>query len=320
MPESFTNGYALVVGVGADLDVTVDDATAVAAQLTDAQRCGYEPDHVRLLTEGGATRADVLAGLQWLADSTGSDDTAVVYFSGHGMETPGYYLMPNGYDTNALAETAISGDEFTTALRAINAGKLLVLLDCCHAGGMAEAKGVIKSPMPPGLADALQAGSGRVVVASSRRDEKSWTGTPYSVFTDALLEGLAGYGAFEPDGYARILDTVLWLGRKVPDRTHDKQHPIVKVSNLSDNFALAWYSGGAKSVVPLPHAGSDLPLVMSPATTAQQRTFQIHVGSTAWYDALKRDGMRVDVAPFLKNWSERAAVYQQQVKKYWLYP
>ena len=36
--------------------------------------------------------------------------------------------------------------------------------------------------------------------------------------------------------------------------------------------------------------------------------------------ALKRDGMRVDVAPFLKNWSERAAVYQQQVKKYWLYP
>ena len=54
--------------------------------------------------------------------------------------------------------------------------------------------------------------------------------------------------------------------------------------------------------------------------SVQQRTFQIHVGSTAWYDALKRDGMRVDVAPFLKNWSERAAVYQQQVKKYWLYP
>jgi uncharacterized protein YbbC (DUF1343 family) len=52
----------------------------------------------------------------------------------------------------------------------------------------------------------------------------------------------------------------------------------------------------------------------------QQRTFQIHVGSTAWYDALARDGMRVDVEPFLKNWRERAAVYQQAAKKYWLYP
>jgi uncharacterized protein YbbC (DUF1343 family) len=52
----------------------------------------------------------------------------------------------------------------------------------------------------------------------------------------------------------------------------------------------------------------------------QQRTFQIHVGSTAWYDALARDGMRVDVEPFLKNWRERAALYQQAAKKYWLYP
>jgi hypothetical protein len=38
----------------------------------------------------------------------------------------------------------------------------------------------------------------------------------------------------------------MWLGRKVPDRTNDKQHPIVKVSNLEDNFALAYYAGGAK--------------------------------------------------------------------------
>ncbi len=60
--------------------------------------------------------------------------------------------------------------------------------------------------------------------------------------------------------------------------------------------------------------------VFATLTTAEQRTFQIHVGSTAWYDALRRDGGRVDVATFLKNWSERAAVYQQQVKKYWLYP
>jgi hypothetical protein len=55
-------------------------------------------------------------------------------------------------------------------------------------------------------------------------------------------------------------------------------------------------------------------------TNAEQRTFQIHVGSTAWYDALARDGARVDVALFVKNWTGRAATYQQAVKKYWLYP
>jgi uncharacterized protein YbbC (DUF1343 family) len=60
--------------------------------------------------------------------------------------------------------------------------------------------------------------------------------------------------------------------------------------------------------------------VYADLTREQQRTFQIHVGSTAWYDALARDGMRVDVAAFIKNWQQRAAVYQQSVKKYWLYP
>ena len=54
-------------------------------------------------------------------------------------------------------------------------------------------------------------------------------------------------------------------------------------------------------------------------TPADARSFNIHVGSTAWFNALKRDGARVDVVAFLKNWSERAATYQQQSRKYWLY-
>jgi len=60
--------------------------------------------------------------------------------------------------------------------------------------------------------------------------------------------------------------------------------------------------------------------IFSTLNSDQQRTFQIHVGSTAWYDALKRDGMRVDPALFVKNWSERAAISQTASRKYWLYP
>ncbi|HWA27674.1 MAG TPA: hypothetical protein VG734_18605, partial [Lacunisphaera sp.] len=46
----------------------------------------------------------------------------------------------------------------------------------------------------------------------------------------------------------------------------------------------------------------------------------IHVGSTAWYDALAKEGMRVDVPLHLKNWAQRAATYQALSRKYWLYP
>jgi len=254
MSDLFTHGYAVVIGMGADLPVTITDAQGVAALVRDPARCACPPEKLQLLTGPGARRADVLQALDKLAEQVKADPdaTAVVYFSGHGTETPGYYFLPYGYNTADLPGTAVSGAEFTDKLRAIQARKLLVLLDCCKAGGIGDAKdpsalSFPQSPAPPGMFDALKAGGGRVLIASSRKDEFSYTGAPYSVFTDELLKALAGYGAFERDGYARVLDTAMWVGRKVPARTGEKQNPIIKVSNLEDNFTLAYYAGGDKS-------------------------------------------------------------------------
>ena len=125
MPETFDNGYAVVVGVGADLPVTVDDAKAIAEQLTNPSRCAYPNDQVRLLTSNDAKRSNILDQLGWLAEVTKEGDTAIVYFSGHGMESPDYYLMPYGYDLDNLDETAIQGKIFTEKLRAIKAKKTI---------------------------------------------------------------------------------------------------------------------------------------------------------------------------------------------------
>ena len=254
MSDSFTHGHALVIGMGADLPVTITDATGVADFLRDPARCAYPPDQVRLLTGPAARRDDLLAAFDRLAARANADPnaTAVVYFSGHGVETPDFYFLPYGYNTADLPGTAVSSAEFTAKLRAIRARKLVVFLDCCKAGGIGEAKNGAalpfpKSPAPAGMFDALKAGGGRVLIASSRKDEYSYTGSPYSVFTDELLKALAGYGAFERDGYARVLDAAMWVGRRVPARTGDKQNPIIKVSNLEDNFALAYYAGGDKA-------------------------------------------------------------------------
>jgi len=43
------------------------------------------------------------------------------------------------------------------------------------------------------------------------------------------------------------------------------------------------------------------------------------VGSNAWWNAIRGQGARVDVAAFLADWQTRDAIYQQQSKKYWLY-
>lgn len=51
----------------------------------------------------------------------------------------------------------------------------------------------------------------------------------------------------------------------------------------------------------------------------QKRSFNIHVGSTAWWNTLKRDGARVDVPGNVAAWRSQALSYQQLTRKYWLY-
>jgi uncharacterized protein YbbC (DUF1343 family) len=54
-------------------------------------------------------------------------------------------------------------------------------------------------------------------------------------------------------------------------------------------------------------------------TAAQFRSFNIHVGSQAWGEALRSQGARIDVDAWLRRWREQARVYQEESKKFWLY-
>ncbi len=259
---TFSNGYALLVGVGADLPVTVKDATALRDVLVNPSRAAYPPDQVELLTETKANRQNILEAFDKLIKQVNSnpDATVIIYFSGHGVQVERqgkpteYFLVPYGYNASRRTDTAISGAEFTARIEAMKARKLVVLLDCCHAGGVPALKEpgevTVKSvPLPPDLLNILETGSGRVVVASSLENEKSYTGTPYSIFTTCLMEALAGKAAVKKDGFARILDVLIYLLDQVPQRAFGPQHPFVnKVLNLNDNFPLCYYSGGSKDM------------------------------------------------------------------------
>lgn len=147
--STFAQGHALVIGVGDDFPGTVDDAKALADILTTAGRCAYPPNQVKVLTGEDATRRAILDGLDKLAQAS-ENAAAVVYFSGHGYRVKSamgtaYFLLPYGYDEEDLAEACISGAEFTERLRAFTTKKLLILLDCCRAGGIGEPKSLSRS-------------------------------------------------------------------------------------------------------------------------------------------------------------------------------
>jgi hypothetical protein len=253
---AFVKGHALIIGIGDDLPNTLDDAVGLADILLDTARCAYLSKQVQLLTGEHARRENILDALDSLAQSTDPESTVIVYFSGHGYQvtsTTGkaYYLMSYGYDLERLYQTAISGVEFIDRLRAIPAQKLLVLLDSCHAGGIGESKALgiqlEKSPLPPQALTLLAGGSGRVLIASSREDELSYAGRPYSAFTLALTEALCGFGVAKHDGYVRVADLALYAREVVPGRTGGRQHPVLHFEH-ADNFVLAYYAAGNTGV------------------------------------------------------------------------
>ena len=260
------NAHALVIGIADYRRVRKlppairNDARDIRNLLIDPQYCGYPPEQVQLLLDEQATADGIRAAFETLAEATDADSTVAIYISGHGgrIESGPYageYLLPVDADPSSaqsLAQTAISGDELTAALRAIPARKVVVILDSCHAGGIGQPKDatapVIKAGFSDAAYDALKEGRGRVILASSRSDEYSWIlpGAENSLFTHHLLAGLRG-GIPGEDGLIRIFDLFEYLQPRVTaDRPH--QHPVFK-SEVEENFPVALYRGGQKGIV-----------------------------------------------------------------------
>ncbi|MEE9615971.1 MAG: caspase family protein [Anaerolineae bacterium] len=263
------NAHALVIGIANYQQINklpptvLKDAQDIRDLLVAPQHCGYSPDNVQLLLDDQATAGRIRAALKTLAESTNPESTAFLYISSHGgrVESGNYageYLLPVDVVPNRVNKTAISGNEFTEALRGIPARKVMVVFDCCHSGGIGQPKEttapVIKAGFSDSYYDALKEGRGRAILASSRSTEYSWVlpGAPNSLFTQHLLAGLQG-GIPSDDGLIRIFDLFEYLQPRVTG-DQSNQHPIFK-AELEENFPVALYLGGQKGIVPKDEEG-----------------------------------------------------------------
>lgn len=266
-PTGYPQGHALLVGVANYQKISslpaaiLNDVNDVAATLSSPQHCGYTPANVVTLLDADATRGAVLKGLTELAARTGPDDTACVFFSGHGgiVGSPGNeysVLCTVESDLADIGNTTVSSNEFAAALAQIKAKRLLVFIDACHAGGAAVSKRLtdgkgheLKSGYSHETFAKLAVGSGRALMASCRADEESnvLIGARNSVFTTALLAGLQGAADKNGSGFIKVFDLFKYVAEEVPKLIPEGQHPIFKADNLELDFAVALSQGGKKS-------------------------------------------------------------------------
>lgn len=269
--RSFSQGYALIVGVGSYKDsslsvpVTAQDAEDLKQLFTASEYCAYPDHHVSVLTNENANKIRILTELDSLKEriEKNVNATLFVFFSGHGWQDgESYYFLP--YETELVTsdgnirvkpETSLSNDEFLSTIRQIRAQRLVILFNTCFAGGVGTAlSATIENlpefaPVPLGPYDKLLEGSGRVIISSSQTTEKSWIkgGAKHSLFVEHLLTGFRGEGVNTNQDTVRILDLFDHLSTAVPTdaKTIGKtQTPVLKAYDVTSNFPIGLLLGG----------------------------------------------------------------------------
>jgi hypothetical protein len=303
MAATFQNAYAVVIGVGGDLPVTVADAEAIASIFRDPDRCAVPEANVQILTEWDATKAGIIGALEDVARKAKSNDVVTTYFSGHGaikLADPGRrFLVPRDDDW-------LDGATFTGLLTNIQARRLLVLLDCCYAGGLntgppTKAPQAKSIPTPFDVNALRRGGDGTVVLSSSRANEPSWTGKPYSVFTQVVIDALCGAGAAQQDGYVRVTDLAMHVAQWVPAKTNNRQHPQLHLED-ADNYPVAYYAAGNMHPLPKPAwlaqawAATPVQVPEQPITATGALLQSINSGSQVNAISWDPDGCRIVIA------------------------
>ncbi len=258
--------FALVIGIAAYSHLTplssavIRDAEAVYQLLLNPDYCAYPARNVLVLQDDDATAVNLRNALDWLAQHTQTDSIVTLYYSGHGGRVAEggqeqTYLLPVDarFIDGSRLDNVISGAELSECLRRIPARKLVVVFDCCHAGGIGQPKSgdqpLLKQGFDEHYYQQLGSGQGRAIVASSLENETSAIlfGENHSLFTKHLLAGLQG-GILSHDGFVRVFELFNYVQQQVraeAQQNHLQQSPFFQCA-LQDNFPVALYRAGRK--------------------------------------------------------------------------
>jgi helicase len=173
-----------------NLSCAVRDAQALYGLFSDSLGTSSST----LLVNEQATKAGVIRAVQDLHAQP--DDVVVLAFSGHGSDS--HHLVTHDADPLTLDATAIHLEDLTDLFAQIQASNVLLILDCCFAGG-AGAK-VFHAPVTGrslASADALLqkvSGKGRLIFTAATAEQEALEDRRrgHGIFTFYLLEALRG--------------------------------------------------------------------------------------------------------------------------------
>jgi WD40 repeat protein len=238
--------YVLAIGVSKyeDKNLTLQFASKDASDFAESllrQKGGlYRDVVVKVLTDGKATKDEIIDGFDWISKETTSKDIAIVFLAGHGVNEKGgvYYFLPVNANIERLRRTAVPFTEMKNTVTSL-AGKTILFIDTCHAGNVMGARGAPADIM--GIVNELaSAENGAVVFASSTGKQYSFEDSNWGngAFTKAVVEGINGKADYSSKGKITINMLDLYISERVKELTGGKQTPATAKPQTIPDFPL----------------------------------------------------------------------------------
>ncbi|ADD42615.1 caspase, EACC1-associated type [Stackebrandtia nassauensis] len=197
--------HALVVGVANyHKDRTLSRLPAAHADINVVSRVLKERGDFDVKAIVDPDHQELIRALEDLFDNRSPGDTALVYFSGHGLldkSLERLYLATSDTEEGRLDSSSVDTEVLRRFTAKTSAHCKLVFLDCCYAGMAGDglrARSGRKVPISAQLNK-----HGTVILTSSDRISRSFEDPKAAhrpaLFTEAVVEGLNG-GAADTDG------------------------------------------------------------------------------------------------------------------------
>ncbi|MFO0573932.1 MAG: caspase family protein [Polyangia bacterium] len=245
----------LAIGVGnyqrpaLRLRYPAKDAADLVKLIVQKQGTLYHTVETRLVTDRDATRARILAGLDWLRQQAGAADTTLLFLAGHGINEPAtgeYFFLPVDADPGSAAQSMLPASALRELLASLP-GRVVLLLDTCHSGSvLGRGAGGLAAPSPTALAreraisDLASVEGGVVVMTAATGSQASIEDAAWQngAFTRALLEGLAGRADLRRTGRVTVNMLDLYVSERVRELTAGTQTPATAKPSTIPDFPL----------------------------------------------------------------------------------
>ena len=253
--------WALLIGINdyedediRDLKYAVNDVKEFYDLLTDPERGAFSKNNVILLTsdanerEYRPTKVNIMLALDALARKAKQEDTVIISYSGHGFEEKNgryrkKYLLPIETDLRFIEAYAIDNEDFVDKIKKINANRVIVFLDSCHAGGISLlGKETAGQPLSMDYYRIFEDARGVITFSSCKGDQESFESEEHKhgIFTKYLLDALRGEADSNHDGVATFEEVQKHVHPRVKEWSirfkgpNRLQEPVVHATDVTN--------------------------------------------------------------------------------------